>query len=496
MFVPISNTVVAGRYELIDEIGRGGMGVVWRARQANLGVECAIKFIHAAHAHDPDIRRRFVREARAAASLKSANSVLILDVDEWQGTLFIAMELLGGESLAARLGRDRCLSPRLTLEIIEQVARGLNKAHAVQLVHRDLKPDNIFIVEDDPLLVKILDFGIAKRMDAASGPQTTSGVLVGTPGYMSPEQADGGKDVDFRSDLWSLAVVAFHCLTGVAPFDADGVGQVLVNVMTAPIPAPRQFRSSLPAAVDEWWFRVLQREPARRPASATALASGLREALIGKEHDTPRALDAERSRPSLADSSPKSLQPTLQPVSSRPALRSRPVRRYAGVGLASLALSGWVLARQWEASSSNDERAQPAAEPPPPGGAARGVSSAKPAAQRPVLVATEPIAVSSVAVSSGVDAMKESPPPAVAPAAASMAASAPAARAGLVAPRGTSAARPTRRSPSAARTARAAPRPKPRATPSPAPSSSAPAAEPQPPPEPAATTTADPRLGF
>lgn len=346
MFVPISNSVVAGRYELIDEIGRGGMGVVWRARQANLGIECAVKFIHAAQAHEPEIRRRFVREARAAASLKSPNSVHILDVDEWQGTLFIAMELLSGESLEARLARERSLSPELTLDIIEQVARGLNKAHAAQLVHRDLKPENIFLLDDEPLLVKILDFGIAKRSGAASGLHTTSGVLVGTPGYMSPEQADGGKDVDYRSDLWSLAVVAFRCLTGKAPFDGEGLGQVLVKVMTGPIPSPRSVRPSLPARVDEWWFRVIQRDPALRPPSATALASGLREALASVRGG--QGADVEPVRATGVES----LQPTLQPVSSSPSRRGRSRRLYA-LAFAALLPLGWLVLERWSAPTSS-----------------------------------------------------------------------------------------------------------------------------------------------
>jgi len=345
MFVPISNTVVAGRYELIDEIGRGGMGVVWRARQTNLGIECAVKFIHASQAHEPEIRRRFVREARAAASLKSPNSVHILDVDEWQGTLFIAMELLGGESLEARLAREQALSPRLTLDIIEQVARGLNKAHAMRLVHRDLKPENIFLLDEDPLLVKILDFGIAKRIDASSGLHTTSGVLVGTPGYMSPEQADGGKEIDYRSDLWSLAVVAFRCLTGFAPFDGDGLGQVLVKVMTGPIPSPCSMRSSLPSRVDDWWFRVLQRDPAQRPPSATALASGLRDALAC-------VLEPPGEVQRAPSTGAESLQPTLQPVSSGPTRRMHPLRRHLTSGAALLAVggllaTGGVVAGRW-----------------------------------------------------------------------------------------------------------------------------------------------------
>ena len=357
MFVPISNSVVAGRYELIDEIGRGGMGVVWRARQTNLGVECAIKFIHAAQAHEPEMRRRFVREARAAAIPRGPHAVHILDVDEWQGTLFIAMELLHGESLEARLSREKALSLELALAIIEQVARGLTKAHAAKLVHRDLKPENIFLVEEEPLLVKILDFGIAKRFDASSGLHTTSGVLVGTPAYMSPEQADGGKELDYRSDLWSLAVVAFRCLTGAAPFDGEGLGQVLVKVMTGPIPAPRDIRPSLPARVDEWWFRVIQRDPALRPPSATALASGLREALAGGL--SPPSTDAEPGRVTGVGS----LQPTLQPVSGGPTRRLRPLRRQAlgALGAGVLLLGGWGAAERWLAATSRSVSAPPIA---------------------------------------------------------------------------------------------------------------------------------------
>jgi len=516
MFVPISSTVVAGRYELIDEIGRGGMGVVWRARQANLGVECAIKFIHEAHAHDPDVRRRFVREARVAASLKTPNSVQILDVDEWQGTLFIAMELLSGESLEARLSRDGSLSPRFTLDVLEQVARGLNKAHAAQLIHRDLKPDNIFIVDDDPLLVKILDFGIAKRMSPASGLQTTSGVLIGTPGYMSPEQADGGKEIDFRSDLWSLAVVAFRCLTGFVPFDGDGVGQVLLKLMTAPIPAPRNLRPELPASVDEWWFRVIQREPSQRPPSATALVNGLREALADAARDAPEALGLETRGPSIESQparsqqngpqqppsqhakprQPSSQQATLHPVSSRPGRRSRPLGRYAVGGVAVVAVFAWVLSERWapsmpsESDGARPASAQPGLEAdsaPRPASASRAASSPLIPPEAPGVARaptkSEPV-VRTVADGSGapetttasLEPASRAPAPAESPAAARAPAAAAAAsatsassasgsppRPSADAPRTTASARTKRRPASAARAPRVTASPAPRA---------------------------------
>lgn len=355
MFVPSSNSVLAERYELIREIGSGGMGVVWLARQVNLGIECAVKFIHSSHAHDAELRRRFVREARAAASLRSPNSVNILDVDEWQGSLYIAMELLSGESLESRLNREGRISPELTVEIIEQVARGLNKAHAARLVHRDLKPDNIFLVDDEPLLVKILDFGIAKQLDSSSGLHTDSGALVGTPGYMSPEQADGGLQVDFRSDLWSLAVVAFRCLTGELAFDGTGLGQILLRIIHAPIPAPSSRNPSLPRSLDDWWFSVVQRDRSKRPESALALANGLRDAVRAGGSQAREAA-TEPLLPALAE---QAQQVTLEPVSAAlPRLRGSLVR-YSVAATVLVAALSLVLAR-WLRSPSVIEPPAPA----------------------------------------------------------------------------------------------------------------------------------------
>jgi eukaryotic-like serine/threonine-protein kinase len=341
MFVPISQHVVADRYELVEEIGRGSMGVIWRARQTNLGIECAIKFIHAAQAHDPELRRRFVREARAAASLKSPHSVHILDVDEWQGCLFIAMELLIGETLEARLERVGRLSAEATLEIVDQVARGLNKAHAARLVHRDLKPDNIFLVDDEPLLVKILDFGIAKRLDAIAGLQTASGALLGTPGYMSPEQALASKSIDYRSDLWSLAVVVFRCLTGVEPFDGDGIGQILVEIVKGPLKKPSLVNPHLPVSLDAWWLRATQREPAARHESATELVNDLRQALESQPIWPTSAFE-----PTIGGSDyPGDPPATLEPVLAAQRNSSPAVMRYSVAMVPALIVSGWFIGR-------------------------------------------------------------------------------------------------------------------------------------------------------
>jgi serine/threonine-protein kinase len=258
--------------------------------------------------------------------------VTVLDVDEWEGCLFIAMELLSGESLEAKLDREGRLSPELTLEILDQVARGLLKAHAARLVHRDLKPENIFLVAEQPLLVKILDFGVAKHLDAITGAQTATGALVGTPWYMSPEQALGDRSVDFRSDLWSLGVVAFRCLTGTLPFDGDGLGRVLLEIMHGTIPSPRTFNSGLPQSVDDWWFRTMQRDPASRPPSVTALVNELREALAPSSE-----------WPDSAPEPPHEPPETLPPVAASRRGPAPALVWYSVASVPALVVSGWLV---------------------------------------------------------------------------------------------------------------------------------------------------------
>ena len=270
-------TVIAGRFRLVRTLGRGGMGEVWLAHHTGLDTPCAIKFIHAQVAAVAETRQRFEREAKAVAQMRSPHVVHVLDYGECEGMPYIAMEYLDGEDLGRRLKRLERLTPFDTHLILAQVARALAKAHTAGLVHRDLKPENIFICHDDEQeIVKILDFGIAKNKALAIGDgSTATGALLGTPSYMSPEQAQGTKAVDHRSDLWSLAVVAFRCLTGRLPFVSEALGDLLVQIIVNPLPMPSSFAPQL-ALVRT---RPTPRVPAPRAGPcrrATARASGRR----------------------------------------------------------------------------------------------------------------------------------------------------------------------------------------------------------------------------
>ncbi len=270
------DSLVADRFRLVHELGRGGMGAVWRAHHVRLGVPCAVKFILGDAAANPELRSRFEMEAQAAAQIKSPHVVQILDHGVFQETPYIAMELLEGEDLEKRLQKRGRLEIREVAAIMIQVARALGKAHAAGLIHRDLKPANIFLCHDeDGTLVKILDFGIAKQTQAGfAGAQTKSGVLLGTPYYMSPEQARGTAPVDHRSDLWALAVIVYECITGHLPFESPAIGDLLVKIMFQPLPVPSKV-ASVPRGFDAFWARAACREPEGRFQTARAMADAL-----------------------------------------------------------------------------------------------------------------------------------------------------------------------------------------------------------------------------
>jgi serine/threonine-protein kinase len=273
--------IIADRFRLVRELGVGGMGSVWLAHHVGLDTPCAVKFIHAEVATMPDIRARFEREAKAAAQLRSSHVVQILDYGVWDSVPYIAMEFLEGEDLGERLKRCGRLSPHETVLIISQVARALTKAHAAGLIHRDLKPENIFLVpEDDHEIAKVLDFGIAKTHGPVLDNATTkAGALLGTPHYMSPEQAQGTKTIDYRSDLWSLAVLAFQCITGKLPFNSEALGDLILHIIVNPLPVPSHIVPDVPPTFDVWWARAAAREPAQRFQSAKELADALAVAL-------------------------------------------------------------------------------------------------------------------------------------------------------------------------------------------------------------------------
>jgi serine/threonine protein kinase len=270
------HAVIAGRFRLNHPIGRGGMGSVWHATHLGLDIPCAVKFIEGDHARMPEAQTRFEREAKAAATLRSPHVVQILDHGVCEGTPYIAMELLEGEDLGKRLQREGKLSLRDTHGIVTQVCRALSKAHALGIVHRDLKPENIYLVSDDDReIAKVLDFGIAKRdQNTLHGGTTKTGAILGTPYYMSPEQAQGTKSVDYRSDLWSLAVIVYQCATGLLPFESEALGDLLMKIIIHPLPVPSQ-RAEVPLGFDAWWARAAARDPLLRFQSAKDLADSL-----------------------------------------------------------------------------------------------------------------------------------------------------------------------------------------------------------------------------
>jgi serine/threonine-protein kinase len=257
------------------------MGTVWEGLHVTLGTRVAVKFIDGTVAESPEALHRFENEARAAARLNSKYAVQVYDHGSTtDGRPFIVMEFLQGEPLDARLDREIRIHPLETARIIAQVCRALSRAHAAGIVHRDLKPENVFLVwddEDQANVAKVVDFGIAKFTGNQLGvsSSTRTGSLLGTPYFMSPEQARGLRSVDFHTDLWSLGVIAFRCIVGKLPFEGVSVGDLLVKICTAPIAVPSQEWPDCPAGFDGWFARAMQREPSDRFSSAQELADEL-----------------------------------------------------------------------------------------------------------------------------------------------------------------------------------------------------------------------------
>jgi serine/threonine protein kinase len=281
--------VIAGKYQLERPLAKGGMGSVWVARHLQLETAVAIKFIEPRLADLPEARGRFEREAKAAAQLQGPHLVQIHDYGVEDDTPYMVMERLQGEDLSTRLNRETRLSLLATENIVRQVARVLRRAQEAGIVHRDLKPGNIFLVrsEEDDEIVKVLDFGIAKiPISLSSEEMTRSGILLGSPRYMSPEQARGMKTVDHRSDLWSLAVIAFRAITGELPFQGSEIGDLVVKICVDRVPAPSELLPGSSPAIDRFFERAFERDPDQRFQTARELA---------------RAFTAAVGRPSIAD---------------------------------------------------------------------------------------------------------------------------------------------------------------------------------------------------
>ncbi|MBI2901472.1 MAG: protein kinase [Planctomycetes bacterium] len=262
---------VLGRYEILEEIGRGGMGVVFKARHRDLRRIVAVKVLRGEGADETGVKR-FYREARTAASLRHGNIVAVHDVGVERGLHYIAMDWIEGERLDALLGQNR-IGLREGARILGQVARALHFAHQASIVHRDVKPGNVMI--DRTGRAFVLDFGLAKTMGGATM-LTRTGSFLGTPFYMSPEQVEGNTStVGPRSDIYALGVMAFEVATGEVPFTGSTAMEVYQKIVNAPAPRPSSRQPGLPAEFDRLVLRALEKDPRKRHATAEEFADEL-----------------------------------------------------------------------------------------------------------------------------------------------------------------------------------------------------------------------------
>jgi serine/threonine-protein kinase len=278
-------TLIGGRYRLERLLGRGGMGEVWAAQHTVTRRAVALKFLNVDQGVVPQMRRRFMREARAATAVNHPNVIQVHDVFELEDeTPVMVMDLLTGEALGDKLAREGKLSVETAARLLVPVISAVGTAHAAGVVHRDLKPENIFLVRahdgDGEPEVKVLDFGIAKlgaSLDLAqTGAVTGTGAVLGTPYYMALEQAYGEKDVDHRADIWSLGVVIYECLVGRRPIEGDNFGQIVKFLNHGTIPRLAEVAPHVPADLDTLVFRMLQRAREDRPQDLREVSVVLR----------------------------------------------------------------------------------------------------------------------------------------------------------------------------------------------------------------------------
>ncbi len=265
-----AGTRVAGRFVIERPLGAGGMGAVYLARDEQLGESVALKVIAGMALLDPGSAERLRREASMARRISHPNVVRMHDLGEEHGLLFVSMEYVAGESLAARIQRLGTLTPAQLRPIAVQLCEGLSAAHSVGIVHRDLKPANVLIDAQDR--VKLIDFGIA-RGDLQIG-MTATNMIVGTPEYMAPEQVRGGA-VDARTDVYALGAVLYHALTGRPPFRGDTPISVGLAHCQDPVTPPRQLRPDIPTIWDSVILRALEKTPAARFPTVQALQTAL-----------------------------------------------------------------------------------------------------------------------------------------------------------------------------------------------------------------------------
>lgn len=308
--------VLGGKYKITKRLGQGGMAEVYMAHQENLDRPVAIKLMHHFLVQEQDFLHRFKREARAMAAMNHPNIVGVYDFDVYgENTYYLVMEYIAGGTLKDRLKELAEAGKRMPLDramaIGQQVADALDYAHSRNMIHRDVKPANIMI--NDRGQAVLTDFGIVKLMGGQSMAYTATGALIGTPAYMSPEQALGKKG-DARSDIYSLGVLLFQMVTGQLPFDADTPLGVVMKHVNDPIPAPETIIPNLPPAVQEIILKAMAKEPEVRYQTAGELATALRRASLSPPPETAVSPPVSETAPAKTPSAPTEVLDTPEPT--------------------------------------------------------------------------------------------------------------------------------------------------------------------------------------
>jgi serine/threonine-protein kinase len=293
-FDPLIGSALAGRYLIVRRIGEGGMGAVYEAKHTVIGKRVAVKVLLEKFHSNSDLVARLLQEARLASSIGHENIVDVTDFGTTDdGRSFVVMEFLEGEPLAQLIMREAPLPVERSLRIARQVASALGAAHAKGIYHRDVKPENVYLVRrGDADFVKVVDFGISKAVKqggedpAESYRLTHTGLLLGTPLYMSPEQARGQDDLDHRVDIWALGVMLYECLTGEVPFHANNYLGIISQVLTRDAPPPSHLRPELgiPEAVETVTMRAMQKDRQLRYQTMAALEHDLERLLAGDQN--------------------------------------------------------------------------------------------------------------------------------------------------------------------------------------------------------------------
>jgi len=353
-----------GNYHVVSKIGEGGMGAVYLARHAMLGRPAAIKVLHPSLSSNQDMVTRFFNEARAATAVRNPGIVEVFDFGILEDrSAYIVMEYLEGESLGARIRRGR-LPVAATMTIVRAICRALQAAHEQGIVHRDLKPDNVFLVPDPELpsgeRVKLLDFGIAK-LAPISGEvsQTRTGMVMGTPTYMAPEQCRGAGSVDHRADLYALGCVAYQMMCGQPPFVSDGAGDLIARHLYFPPQPLRSLCPEIPADVDDLVLWLLQKDPAARPASAADLVRTIDHlaavSVAGVMQTQPPTRFSAASFAPVADTTLRGAASTVALLGNAPRPRRTPLVVGIAAGVIAVAVMLVIVVR-----GHHDDEAGPA----------------------------------------------------------------------------------------------------------------------------------------